>query len=323
MCGFWQEQNGFMISCLLQVAILITGTPSVKSVCPCWLIWTIDLYPIMTLWQPMAEPSHYALEVKGRHFRRHQVWYLENISTICLLLLSLFPYVTLYKYLQFQKIQWVQGLRYWWKPQSQCLLAPLVAPQRALWCHHSLLTWTAHLHLLPCVVLLLLRNKARRGQGHCRARMRWGEALNSGPHPQVRAVHANHCLCRGVCVQATRGNSHLNWRHFGWLYYLQESPHKDRIARMVVGEREIRIIDRIFWNFWHIIKSAFKGNVLSARCLGLESQVNGSPPSSTTSVPSPKLEPSKPSLLSQFLLNRKEQVLYKCHILSALFTCWC
>uniref|UniRef100_H3DBN1 Nucleoporin NDC1 n=1 Tax=Tetraodon nigroviridis TaxID=99883 RepID=H3DBN1_TETNG len=39
-----------------------------------------------------------------------------------------------------------------------------------------------------------------------------------------------------------------------------------------------------------------------------DSQVNGSPPSSSTSVPSPKSEPSKPSLLSQFLLNRKEQV---------------
>ncbi|XP_056913890.1 nucleoporin NDC1 [Takifugu flavidus] len=37
-------------------------------------------------------------------------------------------------------------------------------------------------------------------------------------------------------------------------------------------------------------------------------QVNGSPSSSPTSVPSPKLQPSKPSLLSQFLLNRREQV---------------
>ncbi|XP_033960982.1 nucleoporin NDC1 isoform X1 [Pseudochaenichthys georgianus] len=39
-----------------------------------------------------------------------------------------------------------------------------------------------------------------------------------------------------------------------------------------------------------------------------DSQVNGSPPASPASVPSPKQEPSKPSLLAQFLQNRKEQV---------------
>ncbi|KAM9349787.1 nucleoporin NDC1 [Symphorus nematophorus] len=39
-----------------------------------------------------------------------------------------------------------------------------------------------------------------------------------------------------------------------------------------------------------------------------DSQVNGSPQSSPASVPSPKQEPSKPSLLAQFLQNRKEQV---------------
>lgn len=51
---------------------------------------------------------------------------------------------------------------------------------------------------------------------------------------------------------------------------------------------------------------------MPALCLGSDSQVNGSPPSSSsTSVPSPKSEPSKPSLLSQFLLNRKEQVVNK------------
>ncbi|XP_040912155.1 nucleoporin NDC1 isoform X1 [Toxotes jaculatrix] len=39
-----------------------------------------------------------------------------------------------------------------------------------------------------------------------------------------------------------------------------------------------------------------------------DSQVNGSSPPSPASVPSPKQEPSKPSLLAQFLQNRKEQV---------------
>ncbi|XP_068605208.1 nucleoporin NDC1 [Brachionichthys hirsutus] len=39
-----------------------------------------------------------------------------------------------------------------------------------------------------------------------------------------------------------------------------------------------------------------------------DSQIDSSPQSSPTSVPSPKLEPMKPSLLNQFLQNRKEQV---------------
>ncbi|XP_070831217.1 nucleoporin NDC1 isoform X2 [Chaetodon trifascialis] len=39
-----------------------------------------------------------------------------------------------------------------------------------------------------------------------------------------------------------------------------------------------------------------------------DSQINGSPPSSPASVPTPKQEPSKPSLLAQFLQNRKEQL---------------
>ncbi|XP_040912157.1 nucleoporin NDC1 isoform X3 [Toxotes jaculatrix] len=39
-----------------------------------------------------------------------------------------------------------------------------------------------------------------------------------------------------------------------------------------------------------------------------DSQVNGSSPPSPASVPSPKQEPSKPSLLAQFLQNRKEQL---------------
>ncbi|XP_028283117.1 nucleoporin NDC1 [Parambassis ranga] len=39
-----------------------------------------------------------------------------------------------------------------------------------------------------------------------------------------------------------------------------------------------------------------------------DSQVNGSPPPSPASVPSPKQEPSKPSFLTQFLQNKKEQV---------------
>ncbi|XP_063742914.1 nucleoporin NDC1 isoform X2 [Eleginops maclovinus] len=39
-----------------------------------------------------------------------------------------------------------------------------------------------------------------------------------------------------------------------------------------------------------------------------DSQVNGSPPASPASVPSPKQEQSKPSLLAQFLQNRKEQL---------------
>lgn len=39
-----------------------------------------------------------------------------------------------------------------------------------------------------------------------------------------------------------------------------------------------------------------------------DSQINGSPLPSSASVPSPKKEPSKPSLLAQFLQNRKEQV---------------
>lgn len=39
-----------------------------------------------------------------------------------------------------------------------------------------------------------------------------------------------------------------------------------------------------------------------------DSQVNGSPTPSPSSVPSPKQEPSKPSFLAQFLQNRKEQV---------------
>ncbi|KAE8290657.1 Nucleoporin NDC1 Transmembrane protein 48 [Larimichthys crocea] len=39
-----------------------------------------------------------------------------------------------------------------------------------------------------------------------------------------------------------------------------------------------------------------------------DSQINGSPQSSPASVPSPKQEASKPSLLAQFLQNRKEQV---------------
>ncbi|XP_075954836.1 nucleoporin NDC1 isoform X3 [Anarhichas minor] len=39
-----------------------------------------------------------------------------------------------------------------------------------------------------------------------------------------------------------------------------------------------------------------------------DSQVNGSPPASPFSVPSPKQEPSKPSRLAQFLQNRKEQL---------------
>ena len=46
-----------------------------------------------------------------------------------------------------------------------------------------------------------------------------------------------------------------------------------------------------------------------------DSQVNGSPQSSPASVPSPKQEPSKPSLLAQFLQNRKEQVLLSCNII--------
>uniref|UniRef100_A0A4W6F1I0 Nucleoporin NDC1 n=1 Tax=Lates calcarifer TaxID=8187 RepID=A0A4W6F1I0_LATCA len=41
-----------------------------------------------------------------------------------------------------------------------------------------------------------------------------------------------------------------------------------------------------------------------------DSQVNGSFPPSPASVPSPKQEASKPSLLAQFLQNRKEQVLH-------------
>lgn len=43
-------------------------------------------------------------------------------------------------------------------------------------------------------------------------------------------------------------------------------------------------------------------------CLAADSQVNGSPLASPASVPSPKQETSKPSLLAQFLQNRKEQV---------------
>ncbi|XP_045906835.1 nucleoporin NDC1 isoform X3 [Micropterus dolomieu] len=39
-----------------------------------------------------------------------------------------------------------------------------------------------------------------------------------------------------------------------------------------------------------------------------DSQANGSPQPSPASVPSPKQEPSKPSLLAQFLQNRKEQL---------------
>ncbi|MEQ2161277.1 Nuclear pore complex subunit [Goodea atripinnis] len=39
-----------------------------------------------------------------------------------------------------------------------------------------------------------------------------------------------------------------------------------------------------------------------------ESQVNGSPPPSPASVPSPKQEAAKPSFLAQFLQNRKEQL---------------
>lgn len=39
-----------------------------------------------------------------------------------------------------------------------------------------------------------------------------------------------------------------------------------------------------------------------------ESQVNGSPPASPASVPSPEQKPAKPSFLAQFLQNRKEQV---------------
>ncbi|XP_028450048.1 nucleoporin NDC1 isoform X2 [Perca flavescens] len=39
-----------------------------------------------------------------------------------------------------------------------------------------------------------------------------------------------------------------------------------------------------------------------------DSKVNGSPQASPASVPSPKQEPSKPSLLAQFLQNRKEQL---------------
>ncbi|KAM3603868.1 uncharacterized protein V6R79_003177 [Siganus canaliculatus] len=39
-----------------------------------------------------------------------------------------------------------------------------------------------------------------------------------------------------------------------------------------------------------------------------DSKVNGNSPSSPASVPSPKQEPTKPSLLAQFLQNRKEQV---------------
>ncbi|XP_042353766.1 nucleoporin NDC1 isoform X2 [Plectropomus leopardus] len=39
-----------------------------------------------------------------------------------------------------------------------------------------------------------------------------------------------------------------------------------------------------------------------------DSQANGSPMASPASVPSPKQEPSKPSLLAQFLQNRKEQL---------------
>ena len=40
-----------------------------------------------------------------------------------------------------------------------------------------------------------------------------------------------------------------------------------------------------------------------------DSQVNGSPEPSPAMAPSPKQESSKPSFLSQFLQNRKEQVL--------------
>lgn len=53
-----------------------------------------------------------------------------------------------------------------------------------------------------------------------------------------------------------------------------------------------------------------------------DSQVNGSPQSSPASVPSPKQEPSKPSLLAQFLQNRKEQVLQSCcHNLNGTMFC--
>lgn len=58
-----------------QVGMLITGTPSAESVCLCWPSSTRDSYPIMTPWQPMAEPSHYLLPVKGRHHQRPQVRY--------------------------------------------------------------------------------------------------------------------------------------------------------------------------------------------------------------------------------------------------------
>ncbi|KAF3858003.1 hypothetical protein F7725_011204 [Dissostichus mawsoni] len=47
------------------------------------------------------------------------------------------------------------------------------------------------------------------------------------------------------------------------------------------------------------------------------SQVNGSPPASPASVPSPKQEPSKPSLLAQFLQNRKEQLNHTNHFCAA------
>lgn len=96
------------------------------------------------------------------------------------------------KLLQVLKIQWVQGRHYCWKPRSLCLPAPLPAPQRALWRHRSLLTWTAHLRLPPCVDLPLLQNNARRGRAHCRAHMWWGEVWSSGPHPQVGGYTNHH-----------------------------------------------------------------------------------------------------------------------------------
>lgn len=45
-------------------------------------------------------------------------------------------------------------------------------------------------------------------------------------------------------------------------------------------------------------------------CFGADSQVNGSPQLSPTSVTSSNQEPFKPSLLAQFLQSRKEQVCF-------------
>lgn len=208
----YEQRAEYIWFLVAQVGILITGTPSVESVSLCWPSSTRDSYPIMTPWQPMAEPSHYLLSVKGRHHQRPQVRY-SYCSFILFWKFCTFHLflVWLEKLLQGLKIRWVQGRHYYWKPRSLCLPAPLPAPQRALWRHHSLPTWTAHLRLPLCVDLPLLQNNARRGRAHCRAHMWWGEVWSSGPHPQVRQGGSNHHY---FILYVTLGiKLHLNW---GW-----------------------------------------------------------------------------------------------------------